>query len=95
MSLDYPDYEKIQTKNRLCAFVWMVGDRSYYLGLLGVLLIIIEAPISLIFTWLKGSRVGLPLFNWQGLIALISCFLLFCFGSILKDYACRRAGIKE
>lgn len=93
--MDYPDYEIIRTKSKWLAFVWMLGDRLYYIGLLGATFIVIAAPVDALFTWLKGSQVGLPLFNLGGLIALVSCLCLFYISQPLKRYARVNAGVRD
>ena len=38
MSLDYPDYLRIRARSRFLGWLWMIGDRGYYLGLIGAVL---------------------------------------------------------
>ena len=95
MSMDYPDYENIRTKSKWLAFVWMLGDRLYYIGLLGAIFIVIAAPVNALFTWLKGSQVGLALFNLGGFVALVCCLFLFYIGQPLKRYARVSAGVRD
>jgi hypothetical protein len=38
MSIDYPDYLRIRERSRPLGWLWMVGDRGHYLGLLGAVL---------------------------------------------------------
>ena len=94
MSMDFPDYEKIRLKSRKFAFLWMVGDRFHYIGLLGAIFIVCAAPAFAFFTHLKGNQVGLDLWNWGGLAAFLACLLLLKFGIPIKHYARRRAGIE-
>lgn len=91
--MDYPDYEQIRQKNRRLAFLWMIGDRLYYIGLLGIPFLVLEALLSIVFTHAKGSQVGLPLLNWTGLLLLLVCVAIFLLSPYLKDFARRKSGI--
>jgi hypothetical protein len=95
MSMDFPDYEVIRTKSRWLAFVWMLGDRFHYIGLLGAIFIGLWAPINAFFSWLKGSQIGVSLFNIGGLAAFGLCLCLYSIGQPLKRHARIKAGIRN
>ncbi len=95
MSMDYPDYEIIRTKSKRLAFVWMLGDRLYYIGLLGTLFIIIATLVSSLFTRLKGSQVGPNLLNYVVFYMFVVCIISFFVAPFIKRYARVKAGIKD
>ena len=95
MSMDYPDYEIIRSKSKRLAFLWMLGDRFYYIGLLGAMFLIIATFASSVFTHLKGSQVGPNFLNYLGFGAFVSCVIAFLVAPHLKRYARRKADIND
>jgi hypothetical protein len=94
MSQDYHDYEQLCARHRLLAFLWLVGDRVYYVGFLGGIMVAIGAPIAAIASQLRGAQIGPPLWNPFGLGLFVGCVLLALIGPTLKDFARRTGGIE-
>lgn len=92
MSMDYPVYEELGSKHRGMARLWMLGDRLYYIGLLGMILDIPAGIMYPIFTRMAGHQIGLtPL---ASVIAFLILLAIFVTGGCLKGYAVKRGGLK-
>lgn len=102
VSLDYSDYLRIREKSRLLGWLWMIGDRGYYLGLVG-------AALTLSFAFAIVLTVGVgrlvdpgderalkfsPLLPLCG-IAFPILLGIWWMSGCLKEIAHRRSGINE
>lgn len=94
MSQDYHDYEQLRDRNRLLAFMWLTGDRVYYLGFFGGFFTALGAPIGAAMSHLRGAQIGPPLWNFFGLGLFAVCVVLALLGPTLKELACRRGGVE-
>ena len=56
MFLDYPEYLKIKEKNKWLGVIWQIGDKGYYFGFLGLVIILHLALFAIWFgDFLKGT----------------------------------------
>jgi hypothetical protein len=83
MSLDYPDYEELKKKSRILAILWQIGDKGYYIGLMGAVI----SPLAAIqyhFT----SRKANPTWDKSLMFAImtIGMFLVIFFVSTNLKY---------
>lgn len=100
MSLDFPDYVRIRRKSRLWGWLWLIGDRGYYVGVLGAVLTLAAAVISVVmilFERLAHRSLGFVARPWNLLfwcLALfVVCLVVFAVSVFLKAYARRRSGV--
>ncbi len=56
MSLDYPFYQELRKRRHPAAKWWIVGDRLYYIGLLGCVVSFFLIPF---FRWRAAGGLGL------------------------------------
>ena len=78
MSLDYPDYEELKRKSRILATLWQIGDKGYYLGLIGAVI----SPLAAIqyhftsrkaaLTWDKSLIVAVVITGAFSLVFFVS-----------------------
>jgi hypothetical protein len=83
MSLDYPDYEELKKKNRILAVLWQIGDKGYYLGLIGAVI----SPLAAIqyhftsrkanLTWDKSLMIAVIMIGMSLFIFLVSTSLKY------------------
>ncbi|WP_165070592.1 hypothetical protein [Paludisphaera rhizosphaerae] len=102
MSLDYPDYLRIRERSRRLGRLWMIGDRGYYLGLLGAVLALSTAIAAVIVAGLGGlvSPGDERALRWWRLlpgciIAFPACVGFLFVSASLKAVAHRRSGIHD
>jgi hypothetical protein len=48
MSMDYPNYEEMKRRGSRGRWFWIIGDRLYYLGLLGAFIFPIVVPLGIL-----------------------------------------------
>ena len=102
MSFDYPDYPRIREKSRLLGWLWMIGDRGYYLGLVGAVLAL-SGAVAVVAVGGIGGLVAPGddrALRWWGLlpICLVSfpVFVAVFFAAVyVKAVARRRSGIPD
>lgn len=84
MSLDYPFYEELRRRGSPAARIWLIGDRLYYVGLLGGPL---AALVALAGAWSSSalSRLGLCV------LSLLAGGAIFIAGACLKQASYRIA----
>jgi len=98
MSMDYSDYMRIKTHSRWLGLVWIIGDCSYYIGLLGGIGLIAWSLGSTIIgglAWLFGSDQSEHyLRRIPSLLALVPACVVVIFGAWwLKRFARRHSGL--
>ena len=76
MSLDYSDYEELRKKSGFLSILWQIGDKGYYLGLLGSII----SPLATIYTYFMNRKANL---TWDRMlivtVILIGIFILIFF----------------
>lgn len=85
MSLDYPLYEEMVRRKSRGRWFWMIGDRLYYLGLLGMVISPAFLAAFLYIKHVKKPGVPDPLTS-AGIIAALS-FCVFQLGCWLKGFS--------
>jgi hypothetical protein len=88
MSMDYPEYEELRQKSRFLGMLWMIGDRCYYIGMLGVVI----WPGAVLSCQVSKQTKHLP---WDKalLVTVVGMALLFYLwmsAGSLKGFAIRR-----
>jgi uncharacterized membrane protein len=83
MSLDYPDYEELKKKSRVLGILWQIGDKGYYLGLIGVII----SPLATIqyhftsqkanLTWDRSLMVAVIMIGMFAFIYFVSAKLKY------------------
>lgn len=93
--MDYPGYKFIRSKSKWLAFVWIIGDIMYYIGLFGTMFIVIGAPLSYVMARAQANinrtPIGPNLFNFAGLTALVLCIILFLLAPRINAYVVAKA----
>ncbi|MBI1765608.1 MAG: hypothetical protein HYR56_29755 [Acidobacteria bacterium] len=83
MSLDYPQYAQIRARSRQLGWLWQLGDKGYYIGLLGAVL----TPV-LLSAW-KAAHKAEALLEFALLFSGFVLILLL--SSVLKGYVHKQA----
>ena len=88
MSMDYPEYEELRQKSWFLGLLWMIGDRCYYIGLIGG----IAWPGLVLSGQVSKQTKHLP---WDKALLVTVIGMAFLFGLYvgagrLKGFAIRR-----
>jgi hypothetical protein len=89
MSLDFPQYVEIKKRSRWLGGLWQVGDKAYYIGLLGMVIVPL-AVAGFNLTHRKSSPI-LHISAGRGLLVFIVCGLIFILSVLLKKHVHNQA----
>lgn len=93
MSLDYPDYLQIQEKSKPLAWLWAFGDISYYVGVLGAVILPLASVGGIVNLYFEGTAIPIGLYL-LGPLGFVGCVLLSLAALWLKGVVRRRAKIR-